>query len=90
LGVRNSIHKKYATYEQAVANYQAALRDFNAPVPAAHPLPPDLPHVDALPGIPPDDGKAAGWKIVLIISLFVLLFGIWMGVTNIGHHCCPS
>jgi hypothetical protein len=60
IGVRNSIHKKNAIYEQAVAAYQTSLRDFNAPVLATHPLPPDLSHVDVLQGIPPADGKAAG------------------------------
>jgi hypothetical protein len=57
LGFRNFVYKKYSTYKQALVAYQSALRDFNAPVEAAPPLPPDLPQ-DAFQGIPPADGKA--------------------------------
>jgi hypothetical protein len=57
LGVRNSIYKKYSTYEQTLVSYHASLRDFNAPVVGAPPLPPDLPQ-DSFQGIPPADGKA--------------------------------
>jgi hypothetical protein len=56
---------------------------------AAPPLPPDLPQ-DAFQGIPLADGKAGYWKIMLIISLVLLLFGIWKEVSKIGHHWCPS
>ena len=41
LGVRNVIYKKYINYEQAVRDFQAAMRDVNLSHGAAAPLPYD-------------------------------------------------
>jgi hypothetical protein len=89
LGVINFVYKKYNTYEQALVAYQSALRDSMHLWQQNLPCPPDLPQ-DTFQGIPPADGKAGYWKIVLIISLVLLLFGIWKEVSKIGQRCCPS
>jgi viroplasmin and RNaseH domain-containing protein len=38
LRIRNAIYKKYSNYEQAVRDFQAAMRDVNPPLRAAPPL----------------------------------------------------
>jgi hypothetical protein len=42
LGFKNTIYKKYSSYEQAVVDFHALVRDFNAPLGAAPPLPSPL------------------------------------------------
>ena len=79
--MRNAIYKKYSNYEQAVRDFQASVRDVNPYVGAAAPLPYDLVPQDAFAQIiaPFDgNGKAGWWKKVLITSLVILVFGIWM------------
>ena len=74
-------------------NYEEAVRDFNASLGAAAPLPYDPVPQDAFAqNIAPSDGngKASWWKNVLIISLVVLLFGLRMMVGNTGHYDCPT
>ena len=81
LGVRNAIYKKYINYEQVVRDFQATMRDVNLSHGAATPLPYDLVPDDAFAPIiaPPDgNGKAGWWKKVLITSLVIFLFGLWM------------
>jgi hypothetical protein len=91
LGVKYSVHKKYATYDEALAAYQESLRDFHALVGAPQPLAlPHVPHVDAMPPIPPADGKTTGGKVLLIITVVVFLFALWLEAKKSGHHCCPS
>ena len=70
LGLKNAIHKKYN-------NYEHALRDFNASVGAAT-LSPKLILADCCESIPPQGGKTDSWKNVVIISLLVMVFGLWM------------
>ena len=58
LGVRNVIYKKYINYEQAVRDYQVAMRDVHPSHGAAPPLPYDA----FAPIILPSDGNGkAGW-----------------------------
>ena len=93
LGVKNAIYKKYSNYEQAVRDYQAAMRDVNPSHGAAAPLPYDLvPNVAPLQTIAPSDGdgKPDCSKNVLIISLAILLFRVWMKVGNTWHYCYPT
>ena len=93
LGVRNAIYKKYSNYEQVVRDFQAAMRDVNPPLGAAPPLPYDPVLKDAFAEIiAPSDGnsKAGWWKNVLVTSLVILLFGLWMKVGNTGRYYCPT
>ena len=78
LGVRNAIHKKYN-------NYDHALRDFNAYVGAATPSP-KLVLVDCGETIPPQGGKSGSWENVVIISLLVMVFGLWMRL-SMSYQC---
>ena len=90
--MRNAIYKKYSNYDQTVRDFQAAMRDVH-PSHGAAPPPYDLVTHDAFaPTIPPSDGngKAGCWKNVLIISLVILLFGLWMKVGNAGHYGYPT
>ena len=59
LGFKNGIYKKYNSYEQVIVDFHASVRDFNAPLGAAAPLPPNLPQDACSQGIPPADGKAS-------------------------------
>jgi len=73
--------------------FQAAMRDVNPSHGAAAPLPYDpVPHVATPQTIAPSDGdgKPGCSKNVLIISLAILLFGVWMKVGNTWHYCCPT
>ena len=61
--------------------FQAAMRDVNPSHGAAAPLPYDLVPDDAFAPIIAlsyGNGKAGWWKKVLITSLVILVFGIWM------------
>jgi len=74
-------------------DFQAAMRDVNPSHGAAAPLPYDpVPHVATPQTIAPSDGdgKPGCSKNVLIISLAILLFGLWMKVSTTWHHCCPT
>ena len=77
-GFKNAIYKKYN-------NYEHALRDFNAYVRAATPSPKFFP-VDCCESIPPLDGKTGSWKNVVIISLLVMVFGLWMRL-SMSYQC---
>ena len=93
LGVRNAIYKKYINYEQVVRDFQATMRDVNLSHGAARPLPYDpVPHDAFALIIPPSDGngKAGWWKKMLITSLVILVFGIWMKGGNIGCNDSPT
>jgi len=93
LRVRNAIYKKYSNYEHAIRDFQAAMRDVNPPLGAAPPLPYDPVLKDAFAEIiAPSDGnsKAGWWKNVLVTSLVILLFGLWMKVGNTGRYYCPT
>jgi len=71
--------------------FQAAMRDVNPSHGAAAPLPYDQVPDDAFaPIIAPFDGngKAGWWKKVLITSLVILLFGLWMKGDNTGCYDC--
>jgi hypothetical protein len=70
LGFKKAIHKKYS-------NYDHALREFNAYVGAATPSPKLVP-ADCGENIPPRGGKTGSWKNVMIISLLVMVLGLWM------------
>ena len=70
LGFKNSIHKKYN-------NYDHALRDFNAYVGAATTSPKPI-LADYGESNPPQGGKSGSCKNVVIISLLVMVFGLWM------------
>jgi hypothetical protein len=92
LGVRNAIYKKYSNYDQVVRDFQAAMRDVHPSHGAAPPLPYDpIPHDAFAPIIPPSDGngKAGWWKKVLITSLVILVFGIWMKGGKTCTSDCP-
>jgi len=74
-------------------DFQAAMRNVNPSHGAAAPLPYDPVPQDAFAqSIAPSDGngKAGCWKNVLIISLVILLFGLWMKVGNAGHYGYPT
>ena len=74
-------------------DFHASVRDVNASLRATAPLPYDpVPHDAFAQSIAPSDGngKAGCWKNVLIISLVILLFGLWMKVGNAGHYGCPT
>ena len=93
LGVRNAIYKKYSNYEQVVRDFQAAMRDVNPSHGIAAPLPYDLVPDDAFAPIIAlsyGNGKAGWWKNVLITSLVILLFGLWMKGGNTGCYDCPT
>ena len=93
LGVKNAIYKKYSSYEQAVRDFHASVRDVNVSLGAAALLPYDsVPHDAFAQTIAPSDGdgKPGCSKNVLIISLAILLFGVWMKVGNTWHYCCPT
>jgi len=78
LGVRNAIYKKYSNYEQAVRDYQAAMRDVNPSHGAVAPHPYDLvPNVAPPQTIAPSngDGKPGCSKNVFIISTCYLV--VW-------------
>jgi viroplasmin and RNaseH domain-containing protein len=70
LGFKNAIHKKYN-------NYDHALRDFNAYVGAATPSPKLVPTYCG-ESISPQGGKSGSCKNVVIISLLMMVFGLWM------------
>ena len=93
LGVRNAIYKKYSNYDQAVRDFQVAMRDVHPSHGAARPLPYDpVPHDAFALIIPPSDGngKAGWWKKVLITSLVILVFRIWMKGGNTSCYDCPT
>ena len=93
LGVRNAIYKKYRNYDHAVRDFQTAMRDVHPSLGAAPPLLYDpVPHDAFAPIIPPSDGngKAGWWKKVLITSLVILLFGLWMKGGNTGCYDCST
>jgi len=69
------------------------MRDVNPSHRATAPLPYDPVPDDAFtPIIAPSDGngKAGWWKNVLVTSLVILLFGLWMKVGNTGRYYCPT
>jgi hypothetical protein len=91
--VRNAIYKKYSNYDQTIRDFQAAMRDVQPSHGVAPPLPYDfVPHDAFTPIIPPSDGngKAGWWKKVLITSLVILVFGIWMKGGKTGTSDCPT
>ena len=73
--------------------FQAAMRDVNPSHGAAAPLPYDLVPDDAFAPIIAlsyGNGKAGWWKKVLITSLVILLFGLWMKGGNTGCYDCST
>jgi len=65
----------------------------NPSVGATAPLPYDpVPQNAFAQIIAPSDGngKLGWWKNVLITSLVILLFGLWMKVGSTGHYDCPT
>lgn len=92
LGVRGAVYKKYHNYDQALRDYQAAMRDVHRSL--APPLPYDhVAHGAFAPIIPPSDGngKSAKWKKVLITYLVILVvFGISMKRGSTGSYECPT
>jgi hypothetical protein len=67
-------------------NYDEAVRYFKASLGAATPLPSQLLLDDSCQCNPSVNGKPSCWKNVLIISLLILVFGLWMRVTMTGHY----
>ena len=65
LGIKNAIYKKYSGYEQAVRDFHALVRDVNASLGAAAPLPYDpIPQDAFAQSIAPSDGYGkAGWTM---------------------------
>jgi viroplasmin and RNaseH domain-containing protein len=57
-------------------NYEHALRDFNASVGAATPS--------------PQGGKTGSWKNVVIISLLVMVVGLWMRLSMSSQCNCNT
>ena len=69
------------------------MRDVNPSHGAVAPLPYDSVPDDAFaPIIASSDGngKSGWWKKVLITSLVIFLFGLWMKKGNIGCYDCPT
>lgn len=88
LGFKHAKYKKYSNYDHAVRDFHAYFAGKTAcellPSPADGSHDPDLlPPPVAAPA--PAVGKDACWKNVLIISLLVLVFGLWMKVRISGH-----
>ena len=91
--MRNAIYKKYNNYDQAVKDYQAAIRGVRPSHGAAPPLPYDpVPHDAFAPIIPrsDDNGKAGWWKKVLVTSLVILVVGLWMKGGKTDSYDCPT
>jgi hypothetical protein len=83
LGFKNARYLKYKNYEEA-------LRDFNASRGAATPLPSQLLPDDCCHGIPLVDGKSCCWKNVVIISLLIVVIGLWIRVSMAGQCKCQT
>jgi hypothetical protein len=88
LGVENSVHKKYNNYEQAHRYYNAYV---GAALPL-RPLPPSPMLIldDCCETIAPQGGKTCSWKNVMILSLLVLVFGLWMRLSMSSKCKCNN
>ena len=92
LGSEMLYTRSIVTMSRLLEIFQAAMRDVNPPLGAAPPLPYDpVPHVAPPQTNSPSngDGRPGCSKNVLIISLAILLFGVWMKVGNTWHYYCP-
>ena len=91
LNVKNARHKKYSSYEQAV-------RDFNASV-GALPPPPNLFQPQTGATMAPVHGKNVvalvhdkdvSWNTVIIVTLLLLVFGLWIKLSVCSQCNCSS
>jgi hypothetical protein len=77
LGFKNAIYKKYNNYGIALSEFNSY---FGAPTPSTKVFP-----IDGWETIPLHLGNHGSWKNVIIMSLIMLVFGLWIKLSMFNN-----